>query len=223
MKSNLHFVANLCLFLFLLTNCTLQSTTQAVANQNAKSGRQTGIVREIPITSELGPAIGVFLRHFEVLHPRNTKLSVFERIYTNGVMDKLHSSIQVHASTMPISQQYVDLGFLDPDTLTGSETRRMKVFGAVGPFWIHVPTELSKGGWIQAYPTDKLAVGQEHLLFEMAVGLPPSLSSLVLVGEGQEKATMRVTIHVRLDPLSSEENECLRKYHAYNAAFKLER
>jgi hypothetical protein len=208
-------LTNLFLLVCALRVSDVQSSVHAADHAPAKPRELTGSAQEIPVDGAyLGSAIGVFLRHLEVRYPRNLKLSAFHRIYNRGVLDKVRSSIQVHATTMPTSQAFIDLGFLDPDTLTGTETRRMKVFGNVGPYWIEISKELSKGGSIIANPTENLSVGREYPLCDMSVGLPPF--------PGGEQPEMRVTIHVRLDRLSAEEEKHLRQYPKYNAAFKLD-
>ena len=100
----------------------------------------------------------------------------------------------------------------------------MKIFGAVGPLWITIPPELTKGISMTAHPVENLPVGQDHLLIDLSVGHPPQTSSVLMMDESlPEKSALRVTTHVRLDPLSPEEQQQLRDHSNYNAAFRLEK
>ena len=159
------------------------------------------------------------MRNLEVRYPSSMKLSVITRVYRDGVLDSGRSSRQVHGST--VGRDYLSLGWFDPDATSPEPRGKLKIFGSGGDFWIDKLSG-NRGGFIDAPKTGELPIGKNQLVMELAYGSPPSSSSGIGVAEIREAATVRITVHVLVEPLSREEQELLKKQSNFNGAFKVD-
>ena len=177
--------------------------------------------------NRLASTLGVMMRTLKVCYPSSMKLSVTRRVYRDGVLDTRMSSRQEHATLRPGGNQYLELGWLDPDVLTPEPQGKLKILGLAEAVWIKKPSDRSGGGFIDAPITGELGAGRDQLVMELAYGRPGPRRSSAGPGldEIREGAIIRITIHARVDPLSAEELKELAKYPNvpdFNKGFKVD-
>ena len=163
------------------------------------------------------------MRTIAVKYPSSMKLSISKRVYRDGVLDSTMSSRQEGGTTMKVGTDYLSLGWFDPDATTSEPQGKLKVFGSVGPIWIKKPEGENVGGFIVVPKTGELAIEKQQLVMELAYGAGTRRSSLGLgPADIRERATIRVTLHVLVEPLSGDEEEQLKKYPSFHKAFKID-
>jgi hypothetical protein len=181
------------------------------------------VVTEVPSDNHLASAVGVMIRTLEVRYPSSMKLSVTERVYRDGVLDSGMSSRQVHGTTLPVGNQSLSLGWLDPDATSPGPQGKLKVFGTCGTIWIKKPSGGNFGGFIDIPKDGEIAIQKQQLVMELAYGSGPARSSVGLgPADIREGATIRVTLHVLVEPLNKEEVELLKTQSNFNKAFRVD-
>jgi hypothetical protein len=178
-------------------------------------------VSEIQSDNRLASALGVMMRSLEILFPSSMKLSVTTRVYRDGVLDSAKSSRQVHGSTLAVCNEILSLGWVDPDVTSPEPRGKLKIFGS-SDIWIDKPSG-NRGGFIDVPETGELPIGKSQLAMELAYGSgTPSSSAGLGIEDIRKGATVRITIHLLVEPLTTEEQELLKKQSNFNKAFKVD-
>jgi hypothetical protein len=206
----------------ILVSCRSPRHSSPVAPTVIETADAKPSVSEIPSDSRLAIAVGVMMRNLEVRYPSSMKLSVTIRVYRDGILDSGRSSRQVHGTTLAMGNQYLSLGWLDPDVTSPEPRGKLKIFGSGIEIWINKPSE-NFGGFIDVPKTGELPPAKSQLVMELAYGSStPHSSSGIGPADIREGAIVRITVHVLVEPLSKEERELLKKQSNFNKAFKVD-
>jgi hypothetical protein len=213
------------LMLLCATVCVAGETTVKADDLAAWTNRQdSAFILETPseTDTDLGLSLGLWKRQLRVYFLSTMKLTVTCRVYRNGVLDRNESSRQVHGTTLPVAYESLQLGVLDPDAINpGSPHGKAKVFGSIGPLWIDKAPPYSNSGCSITIPTTgEVPAGRDELTMEMRYG-----TAVLIGGSGSYMPTntnFRVTLHVRIDPLSDQEKEMLSHQSNFNEAYRID-
>jgi hypothetical protein len=209
------------------TVCVGETTNQLAGDDlTGWTNRQSSaFILETPPDTDMDLQIplGLWKRQLRVYSASNMKLTVTCRVYRNGVLDTNESSRQVHGSTMPVVYESLQLGVLDPDEINpGPPCGKVKVFGSIGPLWIDKsPPKSNSGCSINIPTTGEVPAGQDALAMELRYG-----AAVFIGGSGSYMPTntnFRVTLDVRIDPLSDEEKQMLSHQSNFNEAYRVDR
>lgn len=183
------------------------------------------MTREVPVDSSLLQDIGLTKRICEIEVPEGMKLALLFRVYREGKLDPKQTSEQVSGNTIKPWKQRVSLGILDPDALTPEPSKKLKIFGngSINTIWVNVPEGFTKGGSIDGHFPEVMEPGKEYELLSLAAVMPPAHTSMINVNLMRKKALVRVTIGVRLDPLTEEDRRLLSEDSNFHRAFPLTR
>lgn len=165
------------------------------------------------------------MRTLEIRYPSSMKLSVMQRVYRDGVLDATRSSRQVHGTTMPIGQEYLQLGWFDPDVINSTPQGQIKIFGTAGDIWMKKLSGTNWTAFIDVPKIGELLIGKEQWVMELGCGLNPHSSGGIGPGinlDNKEEG-IRVKLSVVVKPLNDEEQQTLLKQSNFNQAFKIEK
>lgn len=212
------------------TVCVADETmNEAVGGDNRNlagwTNRQnSAFILETPSETDtsLQIALGLWRRQLRVYSSSTMKLTVTCRIYRDGVLDTNESSRQVHGSILPVVYESLQLGVLDPDAINPDTPKhKVKVFGSIGPMWIDKPSAKSSSGCSITIPTTgEVPAGTNVLAMELLYG-----RAYLIGGSATYLPTntnFRVTLDVRIDPLSDQEKEMLLHQSNFNEAYRVD-
>ena len=200
-----------------ITNIAAGSLVQWTNRQDS------AFILESPSETDAGLelSLGLWKRQLWVHYPSAMKLTVTCRVYRNGVLDKGYSSRQVYGTTLPVGDEFLQLGVLDPDAINPDSPRgKAKIFGCLGPLWIDKPPSNSNSGCQITIPTTgEIKSGEDKLVMELRYGTATFIGSSA--SYMPSNTTFRVTLHVHVDPLNTQEQLTLHHQSNFNEAFKV--
>jgi hypothetical protein len=208
---------------FALTSCVSERNHTHRSPSTVDVPQLKANVSEMPSDPLLASALGVTMRTVEVRYPSSMKLSWTTRLYRAGVLDHSMSSRQVSGTTLAVGSNLFSLGLFDPDVTSPEPQGKLKIFGSPGTVWIKKPPAGSHGGFIDVPRTGELPTGTNQLVMELAYG------SGNLRGwsggwspDSREGAAVRITIHVLVEPLTTEQRELLKKQSNFNEVYTVD-
>src|ERR1041384_105925 len=202
-----------------------EATNHAVTGGTTLTNRQNAVLVSEAASetdTQLEVPLGLWKRQLAISYSSSLKLTVTCRVYRNGVLDKLTSSRQVHGTSLPTGTEFLQLGLVDPDsTNSGKPQGKVKIFGSLGPLWIDKPPQNASSGCEIPIPkTGALEAGKEQLVLELRYG------TAILIGTSATyvptNSALRVTLHVRADPLSTRERQTLLHPSNFNEAHSVD-
>jgi hypothetical protein len=196
---------------------TLQAQTPTNSGDESPAAGMTPTLAEVPVDRTLADVLGITMRKASVQYPGTMKLTKIIRVWRDGQLDKKVSARRESGTAREVGTTTLMLGWLEGDKLTPEPHGKLKYFGDGGTAWIDARPEGSSiwGGSVDLQHTGPIEVGKDIPVMELIYGdMPHGYKGL----KSDRPLSVRITIHLRLDPLSDSEKNTLHAQPNFHRA-----